>query len=217
VPTIDSVDFDHEGWQQIEKKDHVVVWGDDIKNLSAVLSLEMFIGTPEISVPLSNVDHIRFLYRNLANQSGAGLISADVIKLDGVDSIQTIFKMPQPNRGFVYIGSITIPFAEFSFVIKIQCIEKGYIGLRDAVVLDKLFDEGAEVDDVTGQLKNWEQDPYDPQGVYPCMPNKSEDAKYDEDFPTHALSRVRSTLARIRETLTLAADVLTAQPFSPEG
>ena len=213
---IDEIQFDHEGWQPVEKKEHSHVWADDVKNLSAVLSVEVFSGPPEIAISLSEVNKIRFLYRDIANQSGAGLISADVKTLDGIQSIETIFKLPQPNRGYVYVGSITVPFAEFSFVIKIQCIEKGYIGLREAVVLDKLFDEGGEVDDTTGLLKGWEKDPYEPEAVFPLMPNIAEDEKYDEDFPLHALSRVRETLRKINSSLTFSALIHNAEPFAPE-
>lgn len=217
MPNVDDVQFDEAGWQQVEKKDHIQVWADDIKNLTAVLSVELFTGRPEIAVSLEEINKIRFLYRDIANQSGAGLISADVIDVDGIGGIQTIFKLPQPNRGYVYVGSITVPFAEFSYVVKIQCIEKGYIGLREAVILDQLFDEGHEVDDMTGLLKGWEKDPYAPDAVFPLMPNLAEDEKYDEDFPLHALSRVRETLRKIAASLTFSALVHNAEPFTPEA
>ena len=215
--TIDSLQFDHGQWQAIERKDHIQVFGDDVKHLTAVLSVEMFIGVPEIPVSLADIDKLRFVYRTIANNSGAGLISADVFNVDGIDCVQTIFKMPQANRGMVYIGSLTVPFAEFSFVIKIQCQEVGFTGLREAVVLDRLFDEGTDVSEENGELKNWERDPYDPEGAYPLMPNRAEDERYDEDFPVHALSRVRRWLFQIRETLHFSEEVKQAQPFVPGG
>jgi len=32
-----------------------------------------------------------------------------------------VLKIPRQPHGITYLGSLTIPFAEFSFVIKMQC------------------------------------------------------------------------------------------------
>jgi hypothetical protein len=41
-----------------------------------------------------------------------------------------------------YVGSLTIPFLDFSFVIKVQCEEKGATGIREAVLLDRRLESG---------------------------------------------------------------------------
>lgn len=215
MPSLSSLRFDHSQWQAVEKKEYIEVWADDIKSLSAVLSVEYFTSAPEIAVSLDETNKVRFLYRSLANQSGAALISADVIPIYGIKCIQTVFKMPQTNRGFVYIGSLTIPFAEFSFVVKIQCLEKGFTGVRDAVVYDQVLASGAELDE-HGKIKNWQQDPYDKEATFPLMPNMADSESYDSAFPQHALSRVRNTLRQVRETISFDEELKGAKRFSPE-
>src|SRR6185437_12288268 len=212
MPNIDSIKFDHADWQLVEKKPYMHVYADDIKQLSAVLSVEYFDKPPEIAVSLSAIDKIRFVYRNLANQSGAGLISAEVNKVGGFDCIETIFKMLQPNRGVVYIGSLTFLFAEFSYVVKVQCIELGFTGVREAFVMDKLIKDKKNVDDA-GKIKGWERDPYDAEGTYPFMPNLAESQEYDNVFPMHALSRVRRVLNQVCRTVSFDEELRTAATF----
>jgi hypothetical protein len=213
MPSLHSIHFDHSDWQPVEKKPYIEVWADDIKQLTTVLSLEYFDKPPEIAVPLSDINKIRFLYRSLANQSGAGLISAEVNKIADCDCIETIFKMPQSTRGMVYIGSLTLPFAEFSYVIKIQGIELGFAGVREAVVMENVLAKKAELD-AEGKPKHWERDPYDEANEYPFMPNMSEAEIYDDQFPMHALSKVRRGLKKVLATLHFEPEVLEAERFS---
>jgi hypothetical protein len=214
MPNIDSIKIDHSDWQLVEKKPYTKVFADDIKQLTAVLSVEYFDKPPEIAVALSDVHKIRFVYRSLANQSGAGLISADVIKVGGLECIQTIFKMLQPNRGVVYIGSLTFPFAEFSYVIKVQCIEIGFTGVREAFVMEKLLKEKTPIDE-SGNIKGWEQDPYEPEENFPFMPNLAESEEYDSVFPMHALSRARRTLKQVCQTVSFDQEIRQAAAFNP--
>ena len=211
MPDLDSLHFDHDGWQAIESKPHIRVWGDDIRSLSSVLSLEYFDKPPEIAVSLKDINSIRFIYRDLANQSGAGLIFADTFIINGTDCIETIFKMRQANRGIVYIGSLTIPFAQFSYVVKVQTVEIGFTGVREAVVYNQLLDTAQF--DADGKIANWEKDPYDPNGAYPFMPNMAEAIEYDAMFPQHALSRVRETMKSVRETIAFSDELRGASRF----
>ena len=213
-PGITSIRFDQSQWTAVEKKGHIHVWCDDVKDLQVVLSLEFFDRPPEIAISLEDLDKVRFLYRNIANQSGAGLISGDVIPVFGIDSIETIFKLPQDARGVAYIGSLTIPFADFSFVVKVQSIERG-LGTREATVLREMIDGGIALDK-DGKPAGWERDPYDPSGDYPCMPTMAEQTKYDDRFPSHALSRVRNTLREVRNTISFAPELKGAKKFSAE-
>lgn len=214
MPNIDSITFETGNWQPIEKQPYKIVWGDDVKSLSAVLSLEFFSMPPDIPVAITDINGIRFIYRTLANQSGAGLISADVVEVAGIECVETIFKLPQDKRGMVYIGSLTVPFEQLSYVVKIQSVERGVTGIREAVILDKLVGEGFQFNIVDEKMMGWSADPYDPDGDYPLTPNLAEDEKYDAQFPDHALTKVRKTLSQIKRTMRLRDELKTLPVFT---
>ncbi|MBC8136664.1 MAG: hypothetical protein H8F28_12315 [Fibrella sp.] len=111
-----------------------------------------------------------------------------------------------------FIGSLTLPFRDLSYVVKVQCAEEGVTGIRDAVVLDKMLEAG-EIEFSGGKMQGWMQDPYDPAVNAPLMRNLSEDIRYDVDFPDHPLSRLRSILGRVQVSLHLAPEIKNAPPF----
>ena len=218
MANIESLTFDQSGWQPIERTPYVHSWGDDIKNLRSVLSLEFFDAPPEIPVPLSDVKGLRFVYRTIANQSGAGLVSAEIDEVAGIGLIKTIFKLQQPNRGMVYVGSITAPFRDFSYVAKIQSVELGMAGIREAKVMDEFLAKN-NPQKIDGEVEGWAADPYDPDTKYPFMPNVAEQQEYDKEFPDHALSKVRRTMKVIESTLRFDPELLESAKFTgePEG
>lgn len=99
-----------------------------------------------------------------------------------------------------YIASLTIPFKSCSFVVKVQAIEAGITGMRDAVIADRLIAEGTISIGETGFL-NWFSDPYNDDFAGGVLMNKSEQDLYDEEFPDHPLSRARQLLEQIEQGL----------------
>ena len=74
---------------------------------------------------------------------------------------RTIFKFPMSPSGIAYIGSVTLPFRDYSYVIKIQAAEVGVTGMRETIVADKLIREKKITIDDNG-YEGWVRDPYDP-------------------------------------------------------
>ena len=69
--------------------------------------------------------------------SGAALVECNLVTLDHVLAIRQIIKAPQKPSGMTYLGAFTLPFANFSYVLKVQCEERAMTGLREAVLLDE--------------------------------------------------------------------------------
>jgi hypothetical protein len=105
----------------------------------------------------------------------------------------------QPS-GILYLGSFTIPFRDKSYVVKWQCPERGMTGMRDAAVfaLHADFDDD---DPNADPFKGWCRDPYDEGHTEGALMNLSEDEKYDAKFPHHPLSRLRSYMRHVTETI----------------
>ena len=201
------ISFDEAGFKMIGDEGNRRYWesagGDGI-------SLFYFGIPPDIPVPLSEIDALRGWYRNNIAASGKAMIENEVVTIDGVASIRQIIKIPQQPSGITYLGSFTIPFRDRSFVLKVQCEERGMTGMREAVVMDSLFGDGTvTIDD--GKLVGWQADPYDPGVQLPLMRNRAEDPAFDAQFPDHPLSRVRKAFAQIEGSLRLH-DLLKAQP-----
>jgi hypothetical protein len=153
-------------------------------------------------------DRLRDYYRKLA-EPRAGLVEVETPVVDrNVIAVRTILKAAQLPAGRVYVATLTLPFRNFSYVLEVTCEERGWTGMRDATILDRLLKSGeVTVDDVTGELRGWADDPYDFLCRAPLVRNRSERAEYDAHFADHPLSRARRTLALLEHTLQLSSRV----------
>lgn len=213
MPTLDSVSFDESGFERQGDEGNERIWytpgGDG-------LGLFHFRAAPDIKADPNSVDELRHFYRIMAQEVGFGLIETEKIEVDGCFAIRTIFKAPQQPSGMTYIGSITVPFRDFSYVIKVQCVEQGMTGMRDSLIFaEKSMNGEVSIDTTNGtRLIGWDADPYDANFVGPVMRNLSEDEKYDEQFPQHPLSRARRVLEHLQATLRLSQELKEAPPFA---
>jgi hypothetical protein len=109
---------------------------------------------------------------------------------------------------------LIIPFRRASVIWTLVAGEEGTTGVREAVVTTQLLQEGVLTLDSCTQT--WAQDPYDAQyralarvdsGVLRYL---SDDARFDSQFPSHPLSRVRNRLRAILDELEVDESVLGA-------
>lgn len=211
MPSIDSVKFDTTGWTLEQITFEVMRWTN---HKQQILSLHFFDLPPDIPCPLTDLAELRAAYRIGLAQSGAALISADVFPVAGLDCVRLIFKSPRQPSGMVYVGSLTFPFENFSYVVKIQCAEIGTTGVRDAMVLDMLMQEGVVAfDPETATIAGWAADPYDPTFSAPLLSNRSDDETFDQMFPEHPLTDVRTSIYRILQTLRADDAVMVSPRF----
>ena len=106
-----------------------------------------------------------------------------------------------------YLGSLTLPYQYFSYVVKAQCVETGITGIRDSIVLDAKLHSGEVTIGENGELQGWMAEPYDGQATTALARNKSEAEQYDVNFPEHPLSRLRRLLRQVQLTLKVGNDV----------
>ncbi|MBN8660749.1 MAG: hypothetical protein J0M35_10320 [Candidatus Obscuribacter phosphatis] len=210
--SIDAVRFDTTGLTGVESAPNTKRW---TSGRALEVSLRCIEVPPDIPCSLSNKEGIRDYFRRCAIQGGGGLVEADVIKIGQVPCAKTIVKVPQQPSGTAYVGSITIPLAQGSYVIRVQSVETGITGMRESAILHNLTASGKVTISEGGVLQNWERDPYDPKikGDDLVLRNQSEDERYDKLFPTHPLTRVRVALKAILRTIKLDKSVLMAPPF----
>jgi len=209
---LNRVALGSENWRE-EATDHPVrIWRNETGD---GLGLFYFDLPPDIPVALGAIDELRRFFRLLVTEAGGGLVELDVVMLDGLPSIRQIVKQPQAGRGMTYVGAYTIPRCSFSYVVKIQCEERGATGLRESAVLDQALAQGRVMLDKDEGMAGWAADPYDPDFQADVLRNQAEDERYDADFPDHPLSRLRRGLKDVEASLSLAESIKTAAEFQP--
>jgi hypothetical protein len=217
MPSLDSIKFDAADFTFRGDEDHERVWhtqdGDGI-------GLYYFPIPPDIEADIESVADVRVNYRRLTDGSSSDLVECDTLLIDGCRAIRTIIRVPQQPTGMTYLGSLTFPFRDFSFVIKVQCLERGVTGWREAVILDELLESGEiRIDEISqaGPIPGWKPDSDDPAFVSRFTGNRSEEEKYDQRFPTHPLSKVRLLLNHIQITARVADEIRSAPKFRYQG
>lgn len=198
-----SVTIPDQGWTKVSEDDEAIRWVNPQQ--SALIVLHFFDKEPDLPTA-KDLDYLKKFYRNIAAASNGGIIETDIINLHNIPCVKTIIKIPQQETGMAYIASITIPFENCSYVVKIQADEIGITGMRDALILDRLHKAG-EVEIEEENIKNWFEDPYDPDFRQGTLMNQSELEKFDPEFPEHPLSVARSLIRSTAETIIFKKEI----------
>ncbi|GAA1554267.1 hypothetical protein GCM10009678_41610 [Actinomadura kijaniata] len=200
--------FDTAGWREVAPGTFHNDDGDG-------LGLYGFDLPPDLPAPLEDQDRLRRAIAAHVAASGGGLVELDVIGLDGLAAVAQIVKMRIPDQptGVVYLGSFTVPRADRSLVLKVQCMERGVTGMRDSVVMNRFMAEHGQGRPLEEVMRMWAQHPYDPtiQGGLPR--NWSEEPGWDPHFPDHPLSRARRIMHAVAPTIEIHPDFKAAPPF----
>ena len=80
---------------------------------------------PDLPANASSLDELAAFYARLHGDSGCKLVEVSVVVAGECSAVRTILSVPQQPSGRTYVGSLTVPFRDFSFVIKCQCGERG--------------------------------------------------------------------------------------------
>ena len=99
-------------------------------------------------------------------------------------------------------SQLTIPFKQYSYVIKIQAPEIGVTGIRESIIADRLIKEGLIKIGDSGYI-GWNGDPHLKEFTNGIPMNLSEKPEYDKDFPEHPLSCSRRLIGQIETELEL--------------
>ena len=204
-PSINSITFPDFGWKKENGDNEVVKWYNPERTMG--LALHFFNMVPD--APKGDIDKIRAAYQKLALVTLSGLVEVTQFVAGGITGIKTIFKLPQEPSGITYVASLTMPFSNCSYVIKITAIEPGTTGMREALIGDKLLKNGS-VALADGQLKGWVVEP-PVSGSFNM--NQSELEVYDRDFPSHHLSIIRKLISDIEKGIVFLPEISTLKPF----
>jgi hypothetical protein len=210
--SFDSVQFDNRVYTLLGNINGPRVWHTEEGD---VISLYYCNKPPEIPADIHRPNDLRAAYGKSLHADGFGLVDIETPLVDGLVIIRMVYKSPQQPSGMTYFGTLTIPLRDFSYILKVQCAEQGETGLREAYVRDTLITSG-EIDlalATVGSIPGWIENARNTEASTLLMRNRSEDDKYDSAFPDHPLSRLRTILGQIQQSLTVADCIKQAVPY----
>jgi len=143
--------------------------------------------------------------REIAQDRQGGLIEVRTMVCGLGPSVGYIYKRMQvQHSGYAYTGMFITSINSSSLVWTIVAVERDTSGLREAIVTANLMQAGKLT--LEDYKRYWAQDPYDPsyQGVdHIVLRFMSDDEVYDQQFPQHALSKVRRVIATLPDHVCL--------------
>lgn len=182
------------------------------KRMPGALSLNYFNIPPDLPT-MQDVDVLRNMYRSQVSEAQAGIVEAEIKTIGGFQAVRLIIKMSMGNFGMFYLGSLTFPFENCSYVLKIEHSEQGATGVREAIIGNELMASG-QVTITDDGFEGWAKDPYQADFKGGLLMNLSEAEKYDERFPDHPLSLVRKELDYMEKHLMFHPDLAQIPSFS---
>jgi hypothetical protein len=224
MPNLKSLQLDLTGWTLDQEQAEATLWFD---RETDVLGVNLFNTQPDIPAPFNGVEGLRNHFRQGAHDQGSGIVEVDVVPIHNIACASLIIKMPQTPSGCSYQGTLVIPRQNFSFVIRVKCLEHGDTGGKEALVMivensnlqtQTVVEEYVEHPIFgrvlkSGKIMGWVKDPYDPQFDNIALFNLADHPQYDAKFPDHPLSRVRRKLSHIINTVQFGRDIIDAAEF----
>lgn len=182
-----------------------LTWFDGAGDVVQIVPINL---RPDLPAAL---DSISVLRRELAiryARSGAGLVECDPMVIDGLPALRQVLKVRRPKQqhGLVFLGTLLAPSASCSVILKVQCVEQGPTGIREATVMARVGATGMFV-----------PSPYAPgvdlQRLGGLPTNVADEPRYDAMFPHHPLSRMRLLLDRLGATARFTDAFRVLPPF----
>ncbi len=177
-----------------------MVWFNPVPDL---LILEFSPHPIELPADTTDMAGMRAFIEQMVQLNGGAVVAVEHLRYKTIDIVKSIFKYRQTAStrrsadGTVYASLYIIPFAECHYLLKIQCNEYGTPGMREAIVTAQTTAIASQKLAAPMQTSSY----------------LSDDEQYDSAFPLHPLSRLRSYLRQIEETLKLDEDLCRARPY----
>jgi hypothetical protein len=153
-------------------------------------------------------------YRNEALGYKGGLVEVETRAKSGAGFALVTMKFPNAeiskdlnSTGRAYQMNAIIPTYDKTYVIQVAAVETGVTGTREATVM-LIYMQEAGIKDLKEASKKFQHDPYDHKYDDGALFTVSDERRWDKDFPTHPLTRIRTMMEKIVDSLTLDAKII---------
>ncbi|MDX1959750.1 MAG: hypothetical protein SFU98_14335 [Leptospiraceae bacterium] len=189
--TIDDLSFISEKYSFQSKTNGANVWHSEQGD---GLGIFFFNLKPDLPKDITNLDLLEKFYQEQLLKVNGKVVEVDHVELDSCKAIKLIIKLPQDPSGLTYLISFTLPYKDFSFVIKAQCEEYGMTGIKEALLVDRYLGKGGKIEDL--QKINFDS------------------LEYDTEFPEHPIERARKIGKDIIEKIKVSDKIKASTPFN---
>ncbi|MEM9252217.1 MAG: hypothetical protein AAGB29_07680 [Planctomycetota bacterium] len=196
---IDAVRFDTSGWKQHESSAEHRLW---LTPSSDAVALRRQEPPPAYPYDFRSLPAARAFYAEESAQRGGVMISVDFVDSSGIDVMRGVFKYRSPEPGSLamyYVGVIALLRRTCAFQINAESVEVGSTGAREAAVM--AMGDGPPALQEEEVVVASASDLFAKMGEARIKRLPADDERYDDMFPDHPLSKVRSLQKRILETL----------------
>src|SRR5262249_39065934 len=112
-----------------------------------------------------------------------------------------------------FVAILWLPFESWNAQLNIEAMERGTTGAREAAVLLLEPDRFPKADPNEAVRVSSVDEMFARMRARPLAPLPSDDPKYDDAFPEHPLSQVRSRLSEILPTIRFHVEKKALAPF----
>jgi hypothetical protein len=187
TPSIDSLRFATADWKYHAERETVEMRLWETADHDAVF--QHFFGKPPDLPVAKSIDEISAMYASGLVAARGRIVECAIGEFARCKAVRVLLKVPQKPTGMMYQSAVTVPFQDFSFVVRIQCSEVGTTGVREAILFEKRMR--------AGERPNL-QKPGEP------FPGWNPDApRHDAAFPSHPISRLRRLLSGIQNAASI--------------
>ena len=216
LPNTRHIMVDDRGWALHHRALHTISWDNEVDDrMTVMFSME----PPDpCAVPDGSAENdarLRAFYLEETRRNSGAVLEVASVTVAGVPSLRTLFRFPhRPAPGVVYLGSLVIPFQEWSYILRIQTADRAPWSQRYVRVLEeRLSDPRTQVDPATASPTDWFCPPYGAPATAPCR-NESELPEHDARYPDDALTRARRTLDHLAASTRFEDRVLEQPRFA---
>lgn len=197
-----------ENWQEDARNEQVWFW---TQTPQCAVEFTITNVDPQAAMPFGQDENVIDVIHKQSLDDDSGLIEVKSQSSSNGNFVHTIFKRKTPEgepMKLMYSASMVARLDDEAFLLQFRGNETGMTGMRDAMVMSmaqKSGDINFVEDPTTGKshFQGWFRDPYDENYVDGYLMNESEDAQYDEQFPEHPLSVIRSAIAYVVDSAEL--------------
>lgn len=159
------------------------------------------------SFNLEDVDAAKEFFSQQCAANGGALLEMEGVKVGGRAALRGLFKYRSPipqSLGMMFVNILWVPLGEQTVQLNVESLEHGETGGREAAVC--LLDGGeisvpaapepvmvSSVEEMLSHMR-----------AQPLRPLPSDDARYDQNFPEHPLSKVRYRMRHVMETVCIS-------------
>lgn len=202
----DDLQFDTTGWESRETAENRATW---ISASGDVLT-KKFSPEPPQMPGLFRTQELLEYYTAQVTAAGGALISVDLVHVRGTNLSKMVFKSPQPEGLFGFVATLTLPYRDFSYSIRLQALERPGDEIRTQqalAFLEMSYPSGTDLRPL------WFGEPVQ-EGDTKLRRCQADDEVWDVEFPAHPLARVRAQLAQLLPSVQVSRRVKNSVPHN---